>query len=203
MPTIPIYLSTLESTEIEIGILIAASGFSSLVFRPVVGRAVQRIPEKSLMIVGALLYMVTSAAYLYTPPFWPFLIVRVLQGIGFAFFYTASFTLIANISPVEYRGQSLSYFILSFNVASAIAPSAGMFLINQFGFPSLFWVCSGLSLGSLFISLNLRSRPTLPLQDSMMKDRSFFSRKPFRITFGSTGPVTRFTDTQHGTKYTE
>jgi predicted MFS family arabinose efflux permease len=177
MPTIPIYLSTLESTEIEIGILIAASGFSSLVFRPVVGRAVQRIPEKSLMIVGTLLYMVTSAAYLYAPPFWPFLTVRVLQGIGFAFFHTASFTLIAKISPEEYRGQSLSYFILSFNVASAIAPSAGMFLINQFSFPFLFYVCSGLSLCSLFISLNLKRRPTIPLQDSIMKDRSIFSRK--------------------------
>jgi hypothetical protein len=45
IPTLPIYLSRLGSTEVEIGILVGSIGISSLVFRPFVGRALLRIPE--------------------------------------------------------------------------------------------------------------------------------------------------------------
>jgi len=71
---------------------------------------------------GAFVYALTSAAYLLAPPFWPFLIVRVFQGIGFAFFHTASFMLIANITSEANRGQSLSYFTLASTVSSALGP---------------------------------------------------------------------------------
>ena len=110
IPTLPIYLSRLGSNEVEIGILIGSFAISSLVLRPFVGRALLKIPEKNFMIAGALLFALASVAYLFAPPFWPFLIVRVFQGIGYAFFHTASFTLIANISSEAHRGQSLSYF---------------------------------------------------------------------------------------------
>lgn len=129
------------------------------------------------MIAGALLYALTSAAYLITPPFWPFLIVRIFQGIGFAFFHTASFTLIANITSGAHRGQSLSYFSLSMPISGALAPSLGMFLVNLFSFTFLFLVCLGLSLCSLFITHQLGRRQVTPLKDSSIEDRSFLSRK--------------------------
>src|SRR3990170_6765642 len=103
LPTLPIYLSRLGSTEVEIGILIGSFSVSSLVLRPFVGRALLRIPEKYFMIAGTLFFAFGSAAYLFAPPFWPFLIVRVFQGIGFALFTTASFTLIAHIAPEAHR----------------------------------------------------------------------------------------------------
>ncbi len=177
IPTLPIYLSRLGSIEMEIGVLIGIFSFSSLVVRPFVGRALLKIPEKSIMIVGALLYALTSIAYLVTPPFWPFLIVRVFQGIGYAFFQTASITLIANTSSEAHRGQSLSSFILAFNVGGALAPSVGIFLMDHFGFNLLFLVCSGLSLGSLFVTSKLGSRQTAPLGDSSTGEGFFLSRK--------------------------
>jgi len=176
-PTLPIYLSRLESTEVEIGVLIGVLSVSSLVFRPFVGRALLKIPEKKFMIVGAFLYTLTSVAYLLAPPFWPLLMVRIFQGIGIAFFYTASVTLIANITPETHRGQSLSYFYLSFNIAMALAPSIGMLLINHFSFVILFLVCIGLSLCSLFITNKLENRQINPMGDSSIEDESFLSRK--------------------------
>lgn len=92
------------------------------------------------MIIGALLYAFTSVGYLLALPFWPFLIVRVFHGIGFAFFHTASMTLIANISSEAHRGQSLSYFYMATNISGALAPPLGMFLIIHFSFTLLFLV---------------------------------------------------------------
>jgi predicted MFS family arabinose efflux permease len=177
IPTLPIYLSRSGSTEAEIGVLIGIFFFSSLVLRPFVGRALLKTHEKTFMIAGALLFALTSVAYLFAPPFWPLLIVRIFQGIGFAFFQTASLTLIVNISSEAYRGRSLSYFYLAINLSGALGPSLGMFLINHFSFTALFWTCLSLSLGSLFITHKLIRRQIAPLQDSTIEDSFLLSRK--------------------------
>jgi MFS family permease len=177
IPTLPIYLSRLGSKETEIGVLIGSLGVSSLVFRPFIGRALLRISEKCFMTAGALLFALTSFAYLLASPFWPFLAVRIFQGIGLAFFNTAVFTLISNISPGIHRGQSLSYFFLTQNVSLALAPLFGMFLIDEFSFTVLFLVCLGFSSFSLLLTNKLGRRQTLPLENSSTEDGFFIHRK--------------------------
>jgi MFS family permease len=129
------------------------------------------------MIAGALLFTFTSLAYLLAPPFWPFLIVRLFQGIGFAFYHTASFILIANISSEAHRGQSLSYFYLAINISGSLAPPIGIFLINRFSFTLLFLICSGLSLCSLFVINKVRKTPIASSRDYSKEEGFFFSRK--------------------------
>jgi len=183
IPTLPIYLSRLGSAEIEIGILIGAFGISSLLLRPVVGKALSKSGEKKFMVVGAIVSALTSMAYLIAPPFWPFFIVRILQGIGSAFFFTATIILISNITPQTHRGESLGYFFLSFNISMVLAPPFGIFLINHFGFTTLFLVCVFLSLGALLISCRLRSSEVKPIVDSSIEDSSFFTPKAFPPIF--------------------
>jgi MFS family permease len=105
------------------------------------------------------------------------MMVRIFQGIGMAFFYTASVTLIANISPEAHRGQSLSYFYLAFNISFALSPSFGMFLINNFSFTLLFLFCLGLSLCSLFLTNRLGKRQIEPIEDLPQQEESFLSRE--------------------------
>lgn len=169
IPTLPIYLSRLKMTEAEIGILIGAVSVSALLLRPFVGRALLIALERNFMIAGALLFALSSAAYLIAKPFWPFLVVRVLQGVGLALFATASFTLVARISPAAHRGQSLSFFYLAINVAFALAPSFGMAIVNRFDFSVLFLICAGLSLAALFISLRLKGEDFDPVEESRKK----------------------------------
>jgi MFS family permease len=177
IPTIPIYLSRLGSTEAGIGVLAGALSVSSLILRPFVGRALLKIPERNFMIAGTLLYVFSSITYLIAKPFWPFLIVRIVQGIGMALFATASFTLVIRVSPEAHRGQSISYFYLAINIAFALAPSLGMSLINLFNFPILFSVCTGLSLCSLFITLKLEKRKIHPSEGQSIRNQPFLSRE--------------------------
>jgi MFS family permease len=198
VPTLPIYLSRLGSKEAEIGVLIGAFGVSSLLLRPFVGRGLSKINEKTFMLAGAFLFSLTSFAYLLAPPFLPFLMVRVFQGMGLAFFNTASFTLIANISPESHRGQSLSYFFLAQNVSLALAPAFGMFLINRFSFTLLFLVCSGVSLLSLLTTTKLEKRQAASVKDPSVEDSTYVNWKalpPSIISFFSFfiwGAITTF-----------
>ncbi len=177
VPTIPVYLSRFEAKAGEIGLLVGILSVSSLIPRPFIGRALLRIPEKKFMIAGAVLYVLSSIAYLFTPPFWPFLIVRILQGVGLAFFSTASVALIANITSESRRGQTISYYFLSFNFAFALAPYFGMVLINQFSFTVLFLVCTALSSCTLFVTFKLRKMQGVPIESGSMRNQPFFSRE--------------------------
>jgi predicted MFS family arabinose efflux permease len=177
IPTIPIYLSRLGSKEAEIGVLVGVFSVSSLFLRPFVGRALLKIPERSFMIAGALLYAFSSIAYLIAKPFWPLLIVRIFQGIGLALFATASFTLVTRISPEARRGQSIGYFYLAINIAFALAPSFGVAIVNLFDFPILFLVCTGLSLCSLFITLKLERTKIDSLEAQSIRNQPFVSRE--------------------------
>ena len=177
IPTLPIYLSRLGSEEAEIGILIGSIGISSLALRPFVGRALLKIPEKVFMIAGALLFALTSIAYLFAPPFWPFLMVRVLQGVGLAFFQTASFTWIANRASESHRGQSFGYFYLAQTLSLSLAPAFGIFLIRHFGFDFLFLVCAGESVLCLFITSQLEKREVVQSEDSSGEDSFFLNRR--------------------------
>jgi MFS family permease len=177
IPTLPIYLVQSGSGEAEIGVLVGVFFVSALALRPFVGRELLRIPEKIFMVAGAVLFALTSLAYLVAPPFWPLLIVRAFQGIGLALFHTASFTLVANISPEAHLGESLSYFFLAPNVSLALLPSVGMFLINRFSFTFLFLTCLGLSLCALGITLRLKRRPIASLEDVPQQKGTLLSWK--------------------------
>jgi MFS family permease len=170
IPTLPIYLARLGSEEAEIGILIGVFGVSSLALRPFIGRALLKHSEKNIMIAGTLFFAFAAIAYFLARPFWPFLTVRFVQGMGFAFYSTASFVFIANISQPARLGQSLSYFFLAPNLSLALIPALGIFIINHFSFNVLFLVCLSLTLASLFITASLGKREVVPSKASSTEE---------------------------------
>ncbi len=193
-PTLPVYLSRFGSIEVDIGILIGILGVSSLISRPFIGRALVKTPERNFMIAGAALFVFSFAAYPFALPFWPLFAVRVFQGIGLAFFFTASFTFISNISPDGRRGQTLSYYLLAVNVSLAISPTFGMFIINRYSFTFLFSICLGLSLCSLFVSSKLGKQRVSLSEDPSSEKSLLLSRKAlppsiisffFHLTWGA------------------
>ena len=151
-PTLPIYLTKLGSNEREIGLLIGILAVAALASRFFVGRALLEYREKTVMMVGALLSVVTFLALMIFHPFWPFLIIRFLQGIAIACMDTAAFAAIISVIPLAYRARALGYFMLAPSLALALAAPFGMFIINQYNFPVLFLSGAGLALCALFLS---------------------------------------------------
>ena len=177
IPTLPIYFSGIGSTEVQIGVLIGTLGIASLVIRPFIGRALLRVSEKSFMMAGALLFGLGSVGYLCAFSFWILFLMRIVQGLGSAFIYTAAVTWVARTSPETRLGQSLSYYYAAFNVAFAVTPSLGMFLINAYNFTLLFVVCAGLSVCSLFITTKLGRGQVDPPPNVEVKKAPLLSRE--------------------------
>jgi predicted MFS family arabinose efflux permease len=174
VPTLPIYLARFGSNTRGIGVLLGIYSVSSLVSRLLAGGALSRYSEKSVMIFAALLFAVSFLAYIVLRPFWPFFVVRLFQGVAYAFLDTAIFALIVKVTPLAYRGRTLGYFMLAPALATATAPSFGMWLVNQFSFTVLFLFCMGLSLCTLFFSTTLEGQGITGSDIGTAKDSTFF-----------------------------
>ena len=145
-PTLPIYLATLGSNAREIGLLVGTIGVSSLVSRLLVGRVLLKYSERLVMMWGAILFALTFLALIVFRPFWPFFVVRLLQGIAFASLDTAAIAYVIRIIPLAYRARAISYFLLAPSLASAMVASSAVFVVNTYGFAILLLACTGLSL---------------------------------------------------------
>jgi MFS family permease len=177
IPTLPIYLLKGGSTEVQIGVLIGISGIAALIVRPFIGRALVKVSEKSFMMVGGLLFAIGSVGYIFASSFGLLLMVRIIQGVGSALFYTAAVTRVANTSPSARLGRSLAYYYLAFNIAFALIPSLGIFLVNAYSFTVLFLVCTGLALGYLCIAVKLGRKLVDPSTQKDVKKEPLVSRE--------------------------
>jgi MFS family permease len=158
IPTLPLYLEGLGSNVTEIGVLVGIFAASSLVSRLLVGKALLRYQEKSVIMFGSTLTALTFLACILFRPFWPFFVVRVFQGVGFACVDTAILAFIVNIIPPSRRGQGIGYLLMAPTFALVMAPSFGMFIINHYNFTVFFLTCMGLSLGTLLFSCTLKGQ---------------------------------------------
>jgi predicted MFS family arabinose efflux permease len=157
-PTLPIYLTRLGSNEREIGVLIGIFAVASLASRLFVGGALLKYREKSVMMVGALLSAITFLASIVFRPFWPFLMIRFLQGVALACMDTAAIAAIINVIPLAYRARALGYLMLAPSLALAVAAPLGMFVINQYSFTILFLSGAGLAVCALFLSWTVKGQ---------------------------------------------
>lgn len=177
-PTLPIFLSRLGSNEREIGLLVGTLGISSLVFRFVVGKILLRYSEKHVMIWGTVMFALSFLSLIVFRPFWPFFMARLVQGIAFACMDTSAIAYVIRIIPLAYRTRAINYFLLAPPLASAVATSSGVFIVNEYSFSVLLLVCTGLSICAFLLFWKLKGQKIVePVENVPPKNRLFFEPK--------------------------
>lgn len=121
-PTLPTFVERLGGSESEIGVLIAASSLTALLIRPFVGQVIDAFGSRRLLIAGAAFYVITTAAYNLADSQIELVLVRVMNGVSLGTFVTAGSAYVADIAPVERRGEAIGYYGLANNFAFAIGP---------------------------------------------------------------------------------
>jgi MFS family permease len=177
-PTLPIFLAGLGSAKREIGILVGTIGISSLVFRFVVGKVLVRYSERVVLIWGITVFTLTFLALIVFHPFWPFFVVRFLQGIAFACLDTAMIAYIIRIMPEQHRTRVINYFMLAPPLASGVATSASVFILNEWGFTAVLLTGAGLCVCAFLLVWKLKGQGNAMIVSvSPVKYRRFFERK--------------------------
>lgn len=165
-PTLPIYLARSGSNEREIGILVGTFAVAALISRLFVGTALSRYREKTVMMFGVLLSIASFFASIVFRPFWPFFVIRCLQGATLACMDTAVLAFILSVIPVAYRTRALGYYMLAPSLALAVAAPFGMFIINRYGFNIFFLAGAALGFCSFLMLIKIKGRAVAVEQQS-------------------------------------
>jgi len=145
---IPMMVMTLYVTE-SVGGSIGQGGLAaglfvigSLISRMLCGKWMVYTGRWNLLFYSTLVCLATVLLYFTAHNLFLLYAVRLIHGIAYGGAATAVGTIVAGMIPPERRGEGLGYYLLSITLASAVGPFIGMFIISNWGFNTIFAVCT-------------------------------------------------------------
>ncbi|MDQ4027484.1 MAG: MFS transporter [Actinomycetota bacterium] len=146
IPILPRYVEgPLDGGNVAVGVAIGAFAITAVLLRPIAGRVSDERGRRILIVSGGVLVGLTTLGLVVVDTLAPLIVLRVLTGIGEAFFYVGAASTINDLAPDHRRGEALSLFSLSLYAGLAVGPVLGELVLegtNSFG---TVWVVSAVS----------------------------------------------------------
>ena len=159
---LPMHLLRLGGSHAQIGWLFGVTTLVGLVLRPQVGGWTDRYGARAVMLPGALALVVTMLALPLARS--PLAVIALMAGLGVgaALISTTGSIVVANESPPDRRGESLSLFYVFSSAGVALGPPTGFALADVGGMRLNFAVVIALSVAATALVLALRTAPGDP-----------------------------------------
>ncbi len=140
-PLLPLYLSeTFHTTKDTIGIVLSGYTLVALLTRPFSGYLVDSFPRKKVLMICLTLYTFCWFGYLAAESLALFAIIRTIHGGPFGASTVCNSTMAIDVLPSSRRNEGIGYYGISNNLASAIAPTVGVYIYHlTHNFHLLFW----------------------------------------------------------------
>ncbi|MBO4646446.1 MAG: MFS transporter [Bacteroidales bacterium] len=141
-PLLPLYLKdTFSASKDTIGMVLSGYALAALIIRPFSGFFVDSFPRKKVLLIFYFLFASLFIGYLAAGSLLLFAIIRTLHGAPFGATTVANSTVAIDVLHPTRRAEGIGYYGLSNNIATAIAPAAAIWLLNQsHSYPLLFWI---------------------------------------------------------------
>lgn len=159
---LPLHLLSLGGSHAQVGWLFGVTTLVGVVLRPQVGGWTDRYGARTVMIPGAVALLVTALALTRATSPVAVIALMVGLGIGNALISTTGSIVVANESPAERRGESLSLFYVFSSAGVALGPPIGFALAELGGMRLNFGVVIALSLLGVALVLFVRTAPGNP-----------------------------------------
>lgn len=152
--TIAVYaVEEYDASTSEAGLVTGIFIIGVLFGRLFIGRVIDSIGRKRTMVIGLLLFTLTTLFYFLDLGLFFLLLTRFLHGMTLGMASTGSGTIAAQIIPMARKGEGIGYFSMSATLGTAIGPFIGLYMSQRASFETIFGVCLLLGLVSLIISL--------------------------------------------------
>ena len=104
------------------------------------GRIADIYGRKKVFVAGLLLFILASACMVLSVSSVMIILLRVLQGTGAALIFGTAVAILTEVSPVAERGRALGIYTTAVYLGLSLGPFLGGFLVQHFGWRSLFLV---------------------------------------------------------------
>lgn len=150
---LPLFIKHLKGDEAQIGYIMGSFGVTSLLTVPLVSYLIDSFGRRKFMMLGYAMMLLSSLGFIFINELsYNIYILRLLQGVSFAFAFTSAGTAVSDYLPREKRAYGLGIFG-AFTIASyALGPSMGEVVINSFGYREFFIYASSFSLFSFLLT---------------------------------------------------
>jgi MFS family permease len=156
VPAVPRYVAgPLGAGDVAVGVAVGAFNLTALVLRPWAGRLADRRGRVGLMVVGAAIYGLSVAAYGLADDVAVLVALRLLTGVGEAFFFVATLTAMSDLAPAERRGEAMSLFSLSLYAGLAIGPPVGEAIAGALGFTAVWMLAAGAAVVGIVLAIRV------------------------------------------------
>jgi MFS family permease len=161
LPTVPLYVEgPLGGDDVAVGITVGAFSLTALLLRPWAGRLGDRRGRRLLMVVGGAIVGLSVAAYSLAGSVAVLTVLRLVSGVGEAFFFTGAASAVTDMAPEERRGEAVSFFSLALYVGIGVGPFLGEASIHELGFTATWLFGGALALIAAVLALTVpETRP--------------------------------------------
>ena len=172
---IPIYLTDLDFSHLQIGILISVFPLASILLVIPFGIFSDRLSPKLLVSSGLALFALFLLGLRYSQGFWEIFLVFLLGGIGGSLFLISCSSLYYKFLGEGDRGRKLGFFIGLGLLGYALGPLSGGYLLQGFDMDSLI----GIAFLALlpFLGLSFFLKDVKPIEFELTEYRGDIARK--------------------------
>jgi len=153
-PVLPHYVEdSLGAGSVAVGIAVGAFAIGAITLRTYAGRIGDRIGRRVLIIGGASIVSASTLTYGVVHALWWLVLMRVVTGFGEAGFFVGAATMITDLSPVERRGEAVSYWSVAVYGGLSFGPALGEYLRGTSRYELTFVVSGTLALAAALVGL--------------------------------------------------
>lgn len=163
VPIIPTFIDEeLAAGEIGVGLSLAAFAAAAICVRPVIGRLVERVGRRSVMIAGCVIAGLAGMGGAFVGELWQLLALRGLAGIGDAALFIGAATLVADLAPPERRAEAASYFSVAVFGGLGVGPIIGDAILGDDQYARAFVIAGSFAVLAAVLSLAVPRHLSLP-----------------------------------------
>ena len=150
--------TNLHASLAQAGLASGIYVIGTLLARLFIGQQLDIIGRKQSLRYGAILYLISTLAYLVIPNIGVMFVVRLVNGFAYGMASTATYAIVTDYIPEDKKGLGINFYGLSTSLAAAIGPFVGMILLNLTNFRFIVEVSSALILLTTIATLILPVR---------------------------------------------
>ena len=176
--SLPLALARGRVPDAEIGLIIGVAAIVQIPAALVGGRLVDRFGGVRLFTIGALAYLLATGILLLPivepgGPALPFVLARVLQGVGIGMALPSALSLVPRLLPPDRQNSGLAYVGAAQNLTLVVLPPLSIAILDASSIHGVALMAAGFVATGLLLAARLPVRPVIRDAAAAVASRRF------------------------------